>query len=147
MTEEGLKAGDIFTWQNYPLFMNEFKSQRWLLYLGNNSIDAMVYQISTTTQYQHYTDGGSRIKNNFFSIPSGMGGLPQESILDLTRFFECIPESLIDKYKSDIAKTGSLNQDYVNKFVNHLKKDRHIRPVFKKDIYRYLKEAGYRVSV
>ena len=147
MIEADLKAGDIFTWQNYPLYMNEFKSQRWLLYLGNNNIEAMFYQISTTTQYQHYTEGGSRVNNNYFKIPSGMGGLPKESILDLTRFFEKIPESIINKFKADVAKTGTLNQDYVNKFVNHLKKDPHIRPVFKKDIYGYLRDAGFRVNV
>jgi hypothetical protein len=62
MIEVGLKAGDIFTWQNYPLFMNEFKSQRWLLYLGNQTIEALVYQVSTTTQLYHYQDGGSRNK-------------------------------------------------------------------------------------
>jgi len=146
MIEVDLKAGDIFTWQNYPLYMDEFKSQRWLLYLGNNTVDAIVYQISTTTQYQHYTDGGSRVKNNYFKIPAGIGGLPRESILDITRFFELVPENLLTKCKADITKTGTLNQDYINKFVNHLKKDQHIRPIFKKDIYNYLKDAGFKVA-
>jgi hypothetical protein len=146
MIEISLKAGDIFTWQNYPLYMDEFKSQRWLLYLGNNTVNAMVYQISTTTQYQHYAEGGNRIKNNYFKIPAGMGGLPKESILDMTRFFEIVPEDLFNKFKADITKTGVLNQDYVSKFVNHLKKDQHIKPVFKKDIYRHLRDTGFRVA-
>jgi len=145
MIEINLKAGDVFTWQKYPLYMDEFKSQRWFLYLGNNVIDAMIYQISTTTQYQHYTEGGSRARNNYFKIPAGMGGLPKESILDMTRFFELVSENLINKCKADITKAGALNQDYVNKFVNHLKKDRHILPIYKKDIYRYLREAGFKV--
>ena len=46
MIEVNLKAGDVFTWQNYPLYMDEFKSQRWLLYLGNQSLEAIVYQIT-----------------------------------------------------------------------------------------------------
>jgi len=146
MIDVDLKAGDIFSWQNYPLYMDEFKSQRWLLYLGNNTVDAIVYQISTTTQYQYYTEGGSRVKNNYFKIPAGMGGLPKESILDMTRFFEFVPEKLINKCKADITKTGKLNQDYINKFVNHLKKDQYIRPVFKKDIFRYLRDAGFKVA-
>jgi hypothetical protein len=145
MIEAELKAGDIFTWQNYPLYEDEFKSQRWLLYLGNNTVDALVYQISTTTQYQYYAEGGIRAKNNYFRIPAGMGGLPRESILDMTRFFEYIPEKILNKCKADIAKTGSLNQDYMNKFVNHLKKDPYIRPMFKKDISRYLRDAGFKV--
>ena len=42
MIEAALKAGDVFTWQNYPLYIDEFKSQRWLLYLGNQSLEAVV---------------------------------------------------------------------------------------------------------
>jgi len=146
MIEVDLKAGDVFTWQNYPLFMNEFKSQRWLLYLGNNTIQAIVYQISTTTQYQHYTGNGNRTKHNFFTIPAGTGGLVKESVLDLTKHFEQIPESLFNKFKMDIEKTGSLNQDYVNRFVKFLKIDRHIPNIIKKDIYGYLRDAGFRVA-
>jgi hypothetical protein len=146
MIEVELKAGDIFTWQNYPLFFNEFKSRRWLLYLGNNGVEAIVYQITTTTQYHHYTEGGNRVKNNYFRIPAGMGGLEQESVLDLTAFFEPVQESLLNKCKADIEKKGTFSQDYVNKFVNHLKKDRHIIPLVKKDIYGYLRDAGFKVA-
>jgi len=146
MIEAELKAGDIFTWQNYPLFMDKQKSQRWLLYLGNNTIQAIVYQISTTTQYQHYTEGGNRTKHNFFSIPAGVGGLVKDSIVDLTKDFEQIPEILFNKFKADIEKTGSLNQDYVNRFVKFLKIDRHIPNIIKKDIYRYLQDAGFKIA-
>jgi len=145
MTELGLKAGDVFTWQNYPLFMDEFKSRRWLLYLGTQSLESFVYQITTTTQYHHYKEGGSRIKNNHFMIPAGVGGLEQESVLDLTQFFERVPEALVNKCRTDIEKKGSFTQDYVNKFVKHLKDDRHIIPIFKKDIYGYLRSAGFKV--
>jgi hypothetical protein len=145
MIEAGLKAGDIFTWQNYPYFLKEFKPQRWLLYLGNNTIEAIVYQISTTTQYQHYNQNGDRKKNNYFELPAGMGGLEEKSILDLS-FFERIPEADLNKYKADITKKGSLSQDYINKFVKHLKADRHIQTIAKKDIYRYLRDAGFKIS-
>jgi hypothetical protein len=146
MIEAGLKAGDIFTWENYPLFVDEFKSRRWLLYLGNNNIQAIVYEISATTQIHHYKDGGKRLKHNFFILPSGMGGLDKESVIDLTRYFEGIPESLFNKCKADIEKKGSLNQDYVNKFVKHLKIDPQIQTIIKKDIYGYLREAGFKVA-
>jgi hypothetical protein len=146
MIEVGLKAGDIFTWQNYPLYMNEFKSRRWLLFLGNHSLEAVVYQITTTTQYYHYEAGGDRLQNNFFKIPAGIGGLARDSILDLTAFFERIPDALLNKCKADIEKQGAFNQDYVNRFVKHLKDDRHILPMFKKDIYGYLRDAGFKVA-
>jgi hypothetical protein len=144
--EVALQAGDVFIWKNYPLYMDEFKSQRWLLYLGNQALEAMVYQITTTTQFHHYESGGNRLGHNFFKIPAGIGGLAIDSILDLTAFFERIPESLLNKCKTDIERTGAFNQDYVNKLVNHLKKDRHILPVFKKDIYGYLKAAKFLVN-
>ena len=147
MIEVSLKAGDIFTWKNYPLYMDEFKSQRWLFYLGNHSMEALVYQITTTTQFQHYTNNGKRIKHNFIKIPAGMGGLEKESVLDLTQYFESIPESLLNKCKADIEKKGSFTQDYINRFVNHLKKDPHIIQKIKKDIYGYLKDAGFKISV
>jgi len=113
--------------------------------LGNNSIEAIVYQISTTTQYQHYSQDGNRKNNNFFEIPAGMGGLEEKSILDFS-FFESIPENDFNKYKADITKRGSLTQDYVNKFIKHLKSDRHVQTIVKKDIYRYLQDAGFKVG-
>jgi len=146
MIEAGLKAGDIFTWENYPLFMDEFKPRRWLLYLGNNNIQANVYEISSTTQIQHYKDGGKRLNHNFFMLPSGMGGLEKESVIDLTSYFEEIPESLFNKCKADIEKKGTLTQDYINKFVKHLKKDPHIPNIVKRDIYGYLRDAGFKIA-
>jgi len=145
MIEVELKAGDVFTWKNYPYFFMEFKPQRWLLYLGNNSIEAIIYQITTTTQYQHYSQEGNRKNNNFFEIPAGMGGLKEKSILDLS-FFESISETDLNRCKSDITKKGTLPQAYINKFVTHLKNDRHIQTIVKKDIYRYLREAGFFVN-
>jgi hypothetical protein len=147
MIESVLQAGDIFTWKNYPLYMDEFKSRRWLLYLGNQALEAMVYQITTTTQFHHYERGGNRTNHNFFKIPAGIGGLAADSILDLTAFFERIPESLLTRCKEDIERKGAFNQDYVNKLVNHLKKDKHILPMFKKDIYSYLKAAKFTVTI
>jgi hypothetical protein len=141
-----LKAGDVFTWQNYPLYIHEFKERRWLLFLGYHSLEAIVYQVTTTTQYHHYNEGGNRIKNNFFKIDAGIGGLTEDSIVDLTTYFEHIPEKLINNCKADIQKRGSLNQDYVNKLVKHIKDDNRILPMFKKDIFSYLKDAGFKVA-
>jgi hypothetical protein len=146
MIDVDLKAGDVFTWENYPLFMDVSKPRRWLLYLGNNTVQAIVYQISTTTQFHYYQDGGNRLKHNFLILPAGMGGLDKKSVLDLTRYFEGIPESLFSKYKADIEKKGTLNQDYVNKFLKHLKNDRKIQLVIKKDICGYLRDAGFKVA-
>jgi len=145
MIEVDLKAGDIFTWENYPLFMDKSKPRRWLLYLGNNTIQAIVYEISTTTKYQHYNQDGSRKNNNYFELPAKMGGLEEKSILDLS-FFEQIPESDFNRCKADISKKGTLTQDYINKFVKHLKIDRHIPNIVKKDINGYLKEAGFKAA-
>ncbi|GMO44437.1 MAG: hypothetical protein Pg6C_06300 [Treponemataceae bacterium] len=61
MIEPDLKAGDIITWENYPLQMNEIKPRRWFLYLGNQAVQAVVYQITATTQYQYY---GNRRQQN-----------------------------------------------------------------------------------
>jgi hypothetical protein len=108
MIEMALQAGDIFIWKNYPLYMDEFKSRRWLLYLGNQALEAMVYQITTTTQFHHYESGGNRLSHNFFKIPAGIGGLVMDSILDLTAFFERIPESLLNECKANIERQGGL---------------------------------------
>ena len=75
-----------------------------------------------------------------------MGGLEKESVIDLTSYFEEIPESLFNKCKADIEKKGSLTQDYINKFVKHLKKDPHIPNIVKRDIYGYLRDAGFKVA-
>jgi len=145
MIEVDLKAGDIFTWENYPFFFDKPKPRRWFLYLGNNIIQAIVYEITTTTQYQHYNQDGNRKNNNYFELPANMGGLEEKSILDLS-FFEPVQESDFNKCKADICKKGTLTQDYINKFVKHLKNDRHIPKIVKKDIYGYLRDAGFNVA-
>ena len=99
-----LKAGDIFTWDNYPLFNTVQKDKRWFLFLGHRKLEAIIYQITTTTQYGHYQSNGSRIKNNFFKINAGTDGLIEDSIIDLTTYFERVPEKIIEDYKSDIDK-------------------------------------------
>jgi hypothetical protein len=121
---EDLKAGDVFIWENYPLFVNERKDQRWFLFLGHRALESIVYQVTTTTQYEHYKDGGNRTKSNFFKINAGIGGLIEDSIVDLTTYFERIPEQLINDCKSDIEKKGTLNQDWINKLVRHNKNPR-----------------------
>jgi hypothetical protein len=141
----GLKTGDIFKWDKYPLYVNELKD-RWLLYLGNQSIEAMVYQITTTTKYEHYEDRGDRTKNNYFRISKGIGGLEQDSIVDFTKYFEIIPESIINNCVTDIHKKGSLNQDNINRVVKHIKNDKNIQTKIKKDIYKYLRESKFTVN-
>ena len=143
---QDLAAGDIFTWENYPIFFDKQKERRWFLFLGYRALEAIVYQVTTTTQYEHYQGNGKRTKHNFFKINKGIGGLIEESIVDLTSF-ERIPEKLFLDCKSDIDKKGSLDQDWINKLVKHLKNDRYIPNIEKKDIYRYLQNAGFKLSV
>jgi len=145
MIETGLKAGDVFFWKDYSLSTDEIKS-RWFLYLGNQTTLAIVYQITTTTKLHHYEPGGIRAKNNHFAIPARIGGLERDSVLDLTLYFRPIHESVMNGCKSDIEKKGILDQDYANRFVRHLKDDAHIPRIMKKDICRYLGEAGFNVK-
>jgi hypothetical protein len=142
-----LKAGDIFIWNKYPIYFNEFKDRRWFLFLGYQTLEAIVYQVTTTTQLQRYTTDGNRTGNNFFKIRAGIGGLITDSIVDLTTYFERVPEYLFNQSKSDIEKQGNLNQEHINILIKHLKKDSGIPPIIKKDIYRYLKEAHFIVNV
>ena len=144
---QDLKAGDIFTWENYPLFYDKKKERRWFLFLGHRALEAIVYQVTTTTQYAPYQGNGSRAMNNFFRINSGVGGLIEDSIIDLTTYFEKIPYKIIEDCKTDIDKKGSLNQDWINKLIKHIKDDRHIPNIEKKDIYGYLRNAGFKVNV
>jgi hypothetical protein len=144
---QDLKAGDIFTWENYPLFVTEQKKRRWFLFLGVRALEAIVYQVTTTTQYEHYKGNGSRVNNNFFKINAGVGGLLEESIVDLTTYFEKIPVKIFEDNKSDIEKKGTLNQDWINKLVKHITADRQIPKMEKKDIYGYLRDAGFKVNV
>jgi hypothetical protein len=142
-----LKAGDVFRWENYPLFNIKQKERRWFLFLGHRALEAIVYQVTTTTQYEYYQEAGSRTKNNYFKINAGVGGLIEDSIIDLTTYFERIPYKLFEDYKSNINKKGSLNQDWINKLVKHIKIDRQIPNIEKKDIYGYLRDAGFKANV
>ena len=142
----GLKAGDIFTWDNYPFFEHEEKIRRWFLFLGYQSIEAMVFQITTTTKLQYYQQGNKRESHNFFKLPAKTGGLEQESIIDLTLYFERRQKKDFTDYQSDIHKQGALKQDQINTLVKCIKNDKKISQVVKKDIYGYLRDAGFKVS-
>lgn len=141
-----LKAGDVFVWNNYPLFDHEFKPRRWFLFLGKNIIEKVVYQITATTQYKYYERGGAREKNNYFKISAGIGGFTSESIIDITNYFEPIPEDFVNKYEEDIESSGAITQDYVNILLKRIKIDRNIAGIIKKDIYRYFSEANFKVN-
>jgi len=141
----GLKAGDIFTWDNYPFFEHEEKTRRWFLFLGYQSIEAIVFQITTTTKLHYYQQGNKRENHNFFKLPANAGGLEQESIIDLTLYFEKRQEKDFADYQSDIHKQGTLKQDQINTLVKCIKNDKKISRIIKKDIFGYLKDAGFKV--
>lgn len=141
-----LKAGDIFTWENYPLFDYEQRDRRWFLFLGFRALEAIVYQVTTTTKHEHYQGDGNRKGNNFFIINKGIGGLTCDSVVDLTRYFEEVQVKLFEDHKDNIDKKGSLNQDWINKLIKHIKLDKNIINIVKKDIYGYLRDAGFKVN-
>jgi len=141
----GLKAGDVFQWENYPLFEHEPKNRRWFLFLGNQSLEGIVYEITTTTQYQHYEKTGKRHGHNYFTIQAGIAGLIVDSVVDITQYFDQLPEAVMNSDKENIKKTGTLPQDVVHTLVRHIKESKNIPQIVKRDIYGYLKEAGFAV--
>jgi hypothetical protein len=141
-----LKAGDVFTWEKYPMFEHEEKDRRWFIFLGNDTFQCLVYEVTTTTKLEYYTSGGMRSANNYFKIAAGIAGLALDSIVDLTKYFEPLPESLVNSCKDAITKQGKLPQDTVNTLVRHIKNDKNIANIIKKDIYRYLQDAGFTVN-
>jgi hypothetical protein len=141
-----LKAGDIFTWDNYPFFEHEEKIKRWFLFLGYQSIEAMVFQITATTKLHYYNQGNKRANHNFFKLPANAGGLEQDSIIDLTLYFEKRQCKDFTDYQSDIQKQGTLKQDQINSLVRCIKNDKKIPRIVKRDIFGYLREAGFKVA-
>lgn len=133
-----LKAGDVFTWENYPLAEN-IKSKRWFVFLGYNRLNAVYYEVTATTQLHYYAANGSRIHNSYFRIPAGVGGLTDDSVLDIDQWFEDLPESVMKQYENDIARQGELPKDYTNKLVKCVNQSKRIPSIVKKiflDIYR-----------
>jgi hypothetical protein len=143
----GLKAGDVFIWDNYPLAMVQQKDRRWFILLGTQSIEQVVYEVTTTTQMLYYEPEGIRCKNNFFRIQAGIGGLIADSVVDFTQYFEQIPEKLINENKTNIHKQGTLPQTTINTLVKHIKNAKNISQMVKKDIYRCLRVSGFTVNV
>ncbi|GHT51460.1 hypothetical protein FACS1894102_7380 [Spirochaetia bacterium] len=141
-----LKAGDVFTWEKYPMFEHEEKDRRWFIFLGNNSLQCLVYEVTATTKLEYYATGGVRSANNHFKISAGIAGLTLDSIIDLTKYFNQIPENLVNSCKDAIKKQGKLPQDTINTLVRHIKNDKDIPNIIKKDIYRYLQDAGFTVN-
>lgn len=135
-----LKAGDVFTWENYPLADN-IKSRRWFVFLGYNHLNAIYYEVTATTQLQYYTENGSRARNSYLRIPSGIGGLPEDSIIDIDQWFEDLPEGVMKQYKNDIAKQGRLPKEYISKLEKCVNESRRLPKIIKKDINMYLQES------
>jgi hypothetical protein len=140
-----LKAGDVFTWENYPFYADREKPRRWFIFLGRNKLNALVYHATATTQLQYYEKGARRAGHNFFKLAAGAAGLSSDSIIDLTHFAD-MPEADFIKYISDIQKKGTLKQDDVNRLVKCIKIDGAISGIIKKDVYRYLRDAKFTVN-
>jgi hypothetical protein len=148
LTFLGLKPGDVFTWDNYPFnaVMQNVK-KRWIILLVYFRVDETVFVVTTTTRFEHYGKGKQRERHVYFEFPVGTGGLAQKSIIDLSQDFQNdIPLSAFKKYQSDITKTGTLNQDNINRLINFLEKAPTIAKIIKRRIYECLREAGYKVT-
>lgn len=76
-----------------------------------------------------------------------MGGLEQDSIVDLNHFQYDISPQAFKQYKNDIELKDLLKQKQINILVKHLEKDKNIPNIIKKDIYQYLKDTGFQVRV
>ena len=97
----------------------------------------MVFQITTTTKLYYYQQGNKRVNHNFFRLTANTGGLEQDSIIDLTLYFEKRTAKDFTDYQSDINKQGTLKQDQINTLVSCIKKDKKISQIIKKDIYLF----------
>jgi hypothetical protein len=142
-----LKPVDVFTWENYPIVLDTAKDRRWVLYLGCCNIEDCIYSITTTTQYHYYEKGGKRSNNNFFRLTAGIGGLEQDSIVDLTLYFNSgkISHTIVNNTKGDFLIKGKLPQENVNTLVRKIKDDDDIINMVKKLLYQYFRDAGYKV--
>jgi hypothetical protein len=148
LTFLGLKPGDVFTWDNYPFNASTQKvKKRWLILLGYFIIDETVFVVTTTTRFEQYGKGNSRERHVYFDFPAGTGGLAQNSIVDFSQDFQSnIPLSAFKQCKPDIAKTGTLNQDNINKLINFLEKAPTIAKIIKRRIYECLRESGFKIT-
>ena len=148
LTFLGLKPGDVFTWDNYPFNAAAQKiKKRWLILLGYFVIDEIVFVVTTTTRFEQYGKGNPRERHVYFAFPAGTGGLAQNSVIDFTQDFQSdIPLSAFRQYQSSITKTGTLNQDNINRLVKFLEKTPTITKIIKRKIYECLKGAGFKIT-
>jgi hypothetical protein len=148
LTFLGLKPGDVFTWDNYPFnAATQSVKKRWIILLGYFTVDETVFVVTTTTRFEHYEKGGSRERHVHFTFSAGTGGLAQDSIVDFSQDFQSdIRLSAFKQCQADIAKTGSLKQDDINRLLNFIEKAPTIAKVIKRQIYECLRKSGYKVS-
>jgi hypothetical protein len=148
LTFPGLKPGDVFTWNNYPFnAAAQNVKKRWIILLGYFVVDETVFVVTTTTRFEHYGKGKPREHHVYFDFPADTGGLAQNSIIDFSQDFQSdIPLSAFRECQSDITKTGTLNQDNINRLLNFLEKTPTIVKIVKRRIYECLKASGYKVS-
>jgi hypothetical protein len=91
--------------------------------------------------------GKPRERHVYFEFPAGTGGLAQNSIIDFSQDFQSdIPLSAFRKCQPDIAKTGALDQDNINRLLNFLEKAPTIAKIIKRRIYECLRASGYKVT-
>jgi hypothetical protein len=148
LTFLGLKPGDVFAWDNYPFnAAAQSVKKRWLILLGYFAVNEFAFVVTATTRFEHYGKGKIREHHVYFDFPAGVGGLAQNSIIDFSQDFQGdIPLSAFKQCQSDIAKTGTLTQDDINKLLNFLERTPTIARIVKKRIYECLRESGYKVT-
>lgn len=148
LTPFGLKPGDVFTWDNYPFnAARQNVKKRWIILLGYFVIDKTALVVTTTTRFEHYGKGKLRENHVYFDFPAGTAGLTQDSIIDFSQDFQSgIPLSAFTQQQTDIVKTGTLNQDNINRLVNFLDKTPTIPKLIKRRIHECLHNAGFTVK-
>lgn len=150
--EEGksVKAGEFETGRLYrtkkPFSSLEYDMDahpRWLLYLGNSSsFDGKVfaYVFSSTTQLQHFVDGGDKENSAHRSYKKGTFGFTEDCIICFDDIIDYLSEDEIAEYEPELKGVFSLEE--LRNVYNCIRKSNKIKFIVKTDIHNNLGNIG-----
>lgn len=142
-----LKVGSVFRWNNFPYNRyGEGEKARWFIcvgFTGSFSQIALIYSYTTTTQLQHFEEGGMRCGHSKFIFKCAEHKcFESDCAIDFDESPYSIEKSKFQSYCTDIEIKGTLREDILRMIYKRTIDSKNISLMVKNDIYNSFNLSG-----
>jgi len=140
-----LNVGTVFRWKDFPDPRDGGVKARWFIYLGDSGYLSQVliaYPCTTTSQINHFQDGGDRRSHDHYLFKkSPKSPFEEDCILDFDEPPHTPRKSSLENNLS-IEEKGELDEQTLRMIYNRVCRSRTYSKVILMDIHESFNKAG-----